>query len=147
MKNLARLFTAVAALFAVSCTTDVTEDLGVNLGGKHSIAISLEESRTQLGEKADGVYPLYWSEEDKIAINGVASAPAQIDAANKANAMFSFAESLERPFHVVYPAPAEGVVAATKGLYPVTFPASQSYTAGTFESGTAPMYGYAAAAA
>ena len=138
---------AVAALFAVSCTTDTTEDLGVDFGEvKTTVALSLEASRTQLGEKAEGLYPLYWSEGDKIAINGVASAPAQIDAANKANAMFSFAESLERPFHVVYPAPAEGVVAATKGLYPVTFPASQSYTAGTFESGTAPMYGYAAAA-
>ena len=138
---------AVAALFAVSCTTDTTEDLGVDFGEvKTTVTLSLEASRTQLGEKAEGLYPLYWSEEDKIAINGVASAPAQIDAANKANAMFSFAESLERPFHVVYPAPAEGVVAATKGLYPVTFPASQSYTAGTFESGTAPMYGYAAAA-
>ena len=32
MKNLTKIFMAVAALVAVSCTTDATEDLGVQLG-------------------------------------------------------------------------------------------------------------------
>ena len=62
MKNLTKIFVAVAVLFAgFACTTDTTEDLATNLagGGKTTITLSLEESRTQLGEKADGVYPLY----------------------------------------------------------------------------------------
>ncbi len=148
MKNLTKIFLVVAALFAFSCTTDATEDLGVELvEAQTTVTLSLEASRTELGEKAEGVYPLYWSEGDKIAINGVASAAAEINAENKANASFSFVEAVERPYNIVYPAPAEGVVAATAGLHPVTFPATQNYTAGTFESGTAPMYGYGAAAA
>ena len=89
MKNLTKIFMAVAALFAVSCTTDVTEDLGVQLGsgeGQTIISLSLEASRTQLGEKVDGLYPLYWSEGDKISVNGIVSGEAQINASNAANA-------------------------------------------------------------
>ena len=64
-----RIFVATVALFAVSCVTDTTEDVGVGLtngGAQTTIAISLEESRTQLGEKAGDLYPLYWSEGDQI---------------------------------------------------------------------------------
>ena len=150
MKKLTKIFASLVALVAVSCATDTTEELGVDLGNNGAlteITLSLEESRTQLGEKAGDVYPLYWSEGDKIAINGVASAPLAASADGQTSATFSFDGTLERPFHIVYPAPADGFVAATTGLYPVTFPATQNYTVGTFESGTAPMYGYAAAAA
>ena len=149
MKNLTKILFAVAALaVGFSCTTDTTEDLSPAVkGGGFELAISLEESRTQLGEKADGVYPLHWSVGDKVAVNGVTSAEAQISAANKAVATFVFDSELVRPYNLVYPAPAEGVTAVAEGCYPVTFPASQSYTAGTFASGTAPMYGYAAAPA
>ena len=74
MKNLIKIFVAVVALFAYACVTDTTEDLGVKLEGQTTeITLSLEESRTHLGEKADGIYPLYWSEGDAIAVNGVAS--------------------------------------------------------------------------
>ena len=75
MKNLMKILIAVVAgAFALSCVTDTTEELGVKVegqGGVQEVAISLEQSRTQLGEKADGIYPLYWSEGDAIAINGV----------------------------------------------------------------------------
>jgi hypothetical protein len=144
MKNFTRIFFAVAALFAFACTTDATEDLSVTIkGGGTELAISLEESRTQLGEKADGVYPLYWSEGDAVAVNGLVSAALTAEQAGSANALFTFTGELTRPFNIVYPAPAEGVTAA-EGLYPVTFPATQVYTAGSFASGAAPMYGYAA---
>ena len=138
MKNLARLFVAVAALFtSFACTTDVTEDLGVAVGGQTTITVSLEESRTQLGEKADGVYPLYWSANDQISVNGVASNALSTDEAGAANATFTFAGALEHPYCVVYPATSANEV---------TFPASQEYVEGTFAAGTAPMYGYAASA-
>ena len=49
MKHFTKLFSAVVvAMFAFSCTTDATEDLGVNVDGKTVVTISLEESRTQL---------------------------------------------------------------------------------------------------
>ena len=69
MKNLMKIFMAlVVALVAFSCATDTTEDLGANVGaaGQTEITLSLEESRTQLGEKAGDLYPVFWSEGDKI---------------------------------------------------------------------------------
>ena len=59
MKNLTKIFVAVAALFAFACTTDTTEDLGVNFGanGQNEIVLSLEGTKTQLGEKAGDLYP------------------------------------------------------------------------------------------
>ena len=77
MKQIYKFLLVAAALFAYSCVTDTTEDLGVGLGnngGLTEITLSLEASRTQLGEKAGEVYPLYWSEGDAISANGVASA-------------------------------------------------------------------------
>ena len=142
MKNLTKIFLAVAvAMFAFACVTDTTEDLGIEVGkgGVTEITVSLEESRTQLGEKADGKYPLYWSEGDAISINGVASNP--LAAGGEANAVFSFNQEVARPYCVVYPA-TEGVGEGT--VYPVTFAATQPYTEGTFALGVAPMYGYAA---
>ena len=80
MKNFTKIFAAVAVLFtSFACTTDATEDLGVAVGGQTTLTISLEESRTQLGEKADGIYPLYWSEGDQLSVNGVASAALTAD--------------------------------------------------------------------
>ena len=136
MKKLTKIFVAVAALFVgFACTTDVTEDLGVNVGGKSTLCISLEESRTQLGEKAEGVYPLLWSEGDQLAVNGVASLPLTAQQANASGAVFSFDGALTYPLSIIYPAPSE--------VGTVTFLANQEYTAGTFCSNAAPMYGYA----
>ena len=137
MKNLTKVFFAVAALVAVSCTTDVTEDLGVQLSGNAEnteFTLSLEESRTQLGEKADGVYPLYWSEGDKISVNGVESAEAAIGD-NSAVATFTVSGTLSTPYCIAYPAAAEGEV---------LFAEQQSYTEGTIANGSSTMYGYSA---
>ena len=160
MKNLAKIFTAVVAgIFAFSCVTDATEDLGVKVegqkGGVYEVSISLEESRTQLGEKADGVYPLYWSEGDAISINGINSLPLAGVAEGATDATFSFTQIVERPFCVVYPAPTTATVedevveepAAPATIFPVNFLAEQPYTVGSFAPKAAPMYGYAAALA
>ena len=137
MKNLAKLFVAVAVLAAgVACTTDATEDLGVAVGGKTTITLSLEESRTQLGEKTDGVYPLYWSDGDKISINGAVS--EALTEGGSANATFTLNGQPTYPYNVIYPA---------SSANEVTFLATQEYTAGTFAAGTAPMYGYAESSA
>ena len=137
MKNLAKLFMAVAVLFAgFACTTDATEDLGVAVGGQTTITLSLEEAtKTQLGEKADDVYPLYWSEGDQISVNGLAS--NALTEGGSAKGVFTIDGTLTYPYSVVYPA---------SSANQVTFPATQEYVAGTFASGAAPMYGYAESA-
>ena len=135
MKNLTKIFVAVALLAAgFACTTDATEDLGVNVGGQTTLTVSLEESRTQLGEKVDGLYPLYWSAEDQLSVNGIASAALAASEAGKASAEFTFNGTLSYPYNVVYPAANNNEV---------KFLAVQNYTEGTFCAGAAPMYGYA----
>ena len=156
MKNFTKIFFAVVvSLFAFSCVQDTTEDLGVNIegqGGVYELAVSLEQSRTQLGEKVEGLYPLYWSEGDAIAVNGNVSAPLAAENAGTSNATFSFYAVLERPYCIVYPGSAvvaveEGEATAPVTVYPVTFAATQPYTVGSFAPQSAPMYGYAAALA
>ena len=137
MKNLTRIFFAIAALVAVSCTTDATEDLAANFegGGKTTITLSLESSRTQLGEAVNGLYPVAWSANDAISVNGIKSTSIAIDS-NASVASFSFSGVLNYPYAVAYPAAGEGKV---------LFADQQSYTEGTFTNGAATMYGYAEA--
>ena len=137
MKKLTKLLSAAVALFACACATDATDDLGITLGGQTTeVTISLEESRTQLGEKVDGVYKLYWSEGDQIAINGVASDALKAEQSGSGNAQFTFAGVVDYPYNILYPA------SGTENV--VTFLAQQSYTEGTFCNNVAPMYGYVA---
>ena len=144
MKNLTKIFVTVAVLFAgFACTTDATDDLGVAVGGQTEIALSLESSRAQLGEKADGIYPLYWSEGDKIAVNGVASNEVSAESVGKSSATFVIGGTLAHPYNIVYPAPAEGVSAVADGCYPVVFPATQLYNAGNVDGNAVVLYGYA----
>lgn len=143
MKHLARVFLAVVVLVSsFACTTDVTEDQGVNLKGQTTLTISLEDTRVQLGEKVDDVYPLYWSEGDKILVNGVASEALTASADGEDSATFTVNGSVAAPYNIVYPA-AEGVVAVTDGCYPVVFPALQNYKAGNVDGNAVVLYGYA----
>ena len=139
MKNLTKIFMAVVAgMFAFSCVTDSTEDLGVQVGNGANgatveLSLSLEESRTQLGEKVDGLYPLYWSEGDKISVNGIESGEAVINAENPASAVFAVTEA--ETYAVAYPAaPAGQVLFAEKQSHIVA--------GNTFASGVSTMYGY-----
>ena len=146
MKNLTRIFLAVALLFAgFACTTDATEDLDIQVNGadQTEIVISLEDSRTQLGEKVGEVYPLHWSEGDKIAVNGIVSNEVSANDAGAAAATFTINGAIEHPYNIIYPAPADGVVAVADGCYPVVFPTTQEYKAGNIDGKAAAMYGYA----
>lgn len=134
MKFTTRLIAvAVCAIALFGCQTDPTTTV-VN-GEEVTLSISLEPTRTSLGEKNGDTYPLFWSEGDCIAVNGVA-AEAAIDASNKSVATFTVTASA--PYNITYPY-TEGLSASK-----VVFPTEQSYTEGTFASGAAPMCGYVA---
>lgn len=134
MKTLTKLFVAVAALaVGFACTTDITNDLGAAVGGQSEITLSLEESRTQLGAEADGIYPVMWSEGDAISVNGTPSKSITIANGGKV-ATFTFDGVVNYPYNIAYPAAAEGKV---------LFAAKQSHTESTFANGAATMYGYA----
>ena len=104
-----------------------------------TIGISLQQTRTSLGEKDGEIYPTYWSEGDKIAVNGEESAEAIISGDNPAYAEFKFDSSISLPLYITYPYTASSTAEQPK----VEFPAEQHHTEGTFASGSAPMCGYA----
>ncbi len=141
MKRIYKMFMAVAAVAGVTaCTTDVTEDLGVNLnGGPTTLTLSLDDTRTQLGERADGVYPLTWAENDAISVNGSVSNALAEDEAGATTATFTFNNGFgENPksYFIAYPA-VDGVANQ------VMFAAEQTHTSNTtFGNGAAVMYGY-----
>ena len=106
--------------------------------GTTTLTISLEQTRTALGDKVGNNYPVYWSEGDKIIINGKLSHEAQIDKTNRSSAKFGIDSSIERPYHITYP-----YTSATSAEEPmVLFPAEQSYRVNSFAPESAPMCGY-----
>ena len=129
-------FASVALLFTacVKSSDDITPTDGAT-----SLTISLEQTRTSLGDKVGDNYPVYWSEGDKIAINGECSTPASINAENRASASFTVDANLASPYCITYPYTS----ATTTSTPKVVFPAEQSYTEGTFSTESAPMCGYA----
>ena len=127
-------------LTSVSCVQDITEDLTVGVqGGAQEFTVGIDQSRVVLGDRdAMGKYPLYWSNGDKISINGIVSSSLKVEEGeqiSQANFTVTPGEDqvLEAPFKVLYPGNADGQV---------KFPALQTYTVGTFANGTTPMYGY-----
>ena len=138
MKLVTRIIAVLACTSALwACQTEPTTDHMVE-GGATTLTISLEPSRTSLGEKSGESYPVYWSEGDRIAINGVAH-EAAIDASNRSVATFEVT-SIATPYNITYPYLEALAGASSK----VVFPAEQSYVEGTFAPGSTPMCGYVA---
>ena len=129
-------FASIALLFTacVNSGDDITPT-----NGSTTLTISLEQTRTSLGDKVGDNYPVYWSEGDKISINGECSTSASIDPENRASAAFTVDANLKSPYYITYP-----YTEATSAEAPkVLFPAEQSYAEGTFSTESTPMCGYA----
>ena len=106
MKNLLLpIITSVAILFA-GCQTDNTsdnmDDSVVVADGKTIVSIEMPQTRTYLGEKQGNIYPVYWSEGDKIAINDVLSSNITINDENPASAKFTFDGVLNYPYYITH---------------------------------------------
>ena len=140
MKKLLLLL-AVANIFAVGCQNDNTSDNAVNVSDGTTLTISLPQTRTSLGGKVGDTYPVYWSEGDKIVVNGTLSEEVKINSEDKTLASFGFSNGLpSTPYHITLP-----YCSATSAEQPVVeFPAEQEYTEGTYAVGSVPMCGYLA---
>ena len=141
MKRYFPLF-VLLLLAVVGCSPDnVVENNGATAEpGDLELVVSLAQTRTSLGDKGtDGIYPLYWSEDDKIVVNGSLSEAIAINGENTSSAKFIVKSSPTAPYHITYPYCASTTV--DKAV--VEFLAEQSYVEGTFASGSVPMCGYA----
>lgn len=141
MKNIFKTVAAFAAVVLAGCTTDFNEEIVAPQGGKTTVTIGLPESRTTLGELVEGKRKVYWTDGDMIVINGVTSAPAEINEENAGVATFEFDAVLTHPYSVFYPAE------LWKNNSTITLPAVQTYTAGSFAEDSAPMACYTEGAA
>ena len=139
MRNFLLVLTSIA-LWLTSCTTDITDNNIVVADGVTTLTLATQAVRTSLGEKSGDTYPIYWSQGDKIAVNGAVSNEAVIDEENPTSATFSVNSVLNYPYCVTYPYTPTTTDEAPK----VEFLAEQAYCEGSFCHGSAPMCGYAA---
>lgn len=127
-------------MVATGCMKDETADVVVS-GGKTEITAGISDTRTSLGELADGSRKVYWSEGDCIAVNGTASAALENVGEEASSAVFTFDGILTAPYSAVYPA------SIYTDASTVTLPSSQTHTSGSFGQNASPMAAYSADAA
>ncbi len=135
MKKISMILGSALAMLAAGCTTDATKDV-VNNDNKVVIDLSLDETRTSLGDKTGTEYPVLWSAGDKVAVNGVTSDALAAEYTGKTSAQFTVT-GVAAPFDVIYPA---GVLMAdgkTIGISEI-----QEYVPGSFAQGSAVMVGH-----
>ena len=89
-------------------------------------------TKTALGEKTGGKYPVIWSEGDCIIVNGVVSKPLTAEAAGSNTATFTMGKTLPPPYTAIYPAEA-----LNSDL--ITIKSEQMPEAGNFDPATAIM--------
>lgn len=112
---------SVLALALISCTRQ--EQVS---SGDFVLEASMPETvtKTVLGPKAAGVYPVLWSAGDYITVNGVRSKPLTALEAGAATAVFHFSEPVKTPYRV---------------QYGIDVPSVQQYSEGNIRAFSAPM--------
>ena len=140
MKKYFSLAVIALAVTLVGCTGYVDNGSNGDVvldGGTTTLTLSISDpiSKVTLGDKAEnGIYSVYWNEDDQISINGTSSVKIFINSDNQSAASFDFGSTLlQTPYKILYPASTNDNV---------IFVATQNYCEGSFEPGTAPFYGY-----
>lgn len=134
--------TAVLALSAVSCSKQEQNvpDEG-RIVSLDVFAADNSGTKTWMGAAGEGVIPVYWSDGDKVSINGVTSSPVSIPEATQLSKATFQARNVEAPFNVLYPA--EDVVEFNnvESIFKIDIPTTQAYTPASFACGSAILYG------
>ena len=132
------VFFALLAML-MSCSRVVDNGVDVYIEGS-TITLGLPDTRTSLGEKVGDTYPVYWSEGDRVVVNGEAST-SMVMGSDKRFATFNFANLIDSyPYNITYPYTEESLCAKDRPT--VVFAAEQNYVKNTFGDGYAPMCGY-----
>ena len=111
----------------------------------HAGLVSVQ-TRTWLdseGSKDSPTKKVYWSDGDRINVNGQVSSPVSVQEGEKVSEADFQLRGVEGPYNVVYP---HDIVSDKTydeaGRITISLPSSQRYDATTFASGAAVMYGY-----
>lgn len=138
-----KVFYGILLLLLASCTREV-RDAGVEWGRtKLTAGISAVQTKTWLDSEGGGSpVKVYWSDGDRILVNGQLSSAVPVAPGEKVSAAeFSF-RSISAPFRAFYPASAVTEV-GEDGSLTFVIPDTQVYSSTTFANGSAPLYGYA----
>lgn len=134
-----RFFIVLAAMGLLASCAKEKEVTPVVPQGPTMIQVGIDPAtKTHMGELVGGERKIYWSNGDKIAINGTASEELSgLDDATQ-TASFSFAEAPTAPYKVLYPA------SAYVDANSISLPDFQSWVNGSFADDMVPMAGYSA---
>ncbi len=107
-----------------------------------SVGIEAVSTRTWLDSSSGAsVLPVYWSDGDRINVNGQNSAPLELSDDSAREAEFLL-RSVTPPYNAIYPAEIVSSDTYVDGAIEITIPSVQQYAAGSFGSGAAILYGY-----
>lgn len=130
-------------LVLAGCAKEInsTED-GITLIGAvlPEDATESQDAKTVLGDKSGSTYSILWTAGDQISVNGCPSSPLEEISTDGKSGQFEINGVVSAPFCGVYPLSA--VDNYVSGKYTVTVPASQTYTAGSFDPEAAVMLAY-----
>jgi len=90
---------------------------------------------------SESVLPVYWSNGDQIAVNGIASNALEVGAGEKLSSAVFKVRNVSAPFRVLYPASFLKSVSETYEMT-VTLPDTQSYVENSFGNGSAVLCAY-----
>ncbi len=135
---------AVAAILAAASGCEKpanSEEPAPGPAPEKSVSLSLGSgtlTKTVLGEPDGSVYPVYWCEGDRIAVNGQRSEPLHGVGAKATDATFSVS-GVSAPYGVVYPSWICGSMDGNSAE--ITLQTVQKWTPGSFGNGSAVLYG------
>lgn len=105
--------------------------IGAEIGGSVS-KTTLDNPSLEASE-----YPVYWTQSDKININGIESNGIVISETDRRQANFSFPDPISGDMNAIYPA--SRVFSYSSGAASVILPSVQTYKNGDFDASTAMM--------
>ena len=145
IKNMTAFLLAAVALY--SCGREELPEKTENADGVvlHAGLVSVQ-TRTWLdseGSKDNTTKKVYWSDGDKINVNGQVSSSVTVTEGQKVSDADFHLRSVDGPYNVIYPHDIVlDEVYDETGCITISLASSQTYHQTTFASGAAVMYGY-----
>ena len=133
-------FSLVATVLLASCEKEIVSSEDVKIPGTETsvLRIGIPDTKTSLGELDGSKRKVYWSDGDKVSVNGIESEALSGIAEKSTEAEFALTAPASAPYSIVYPSD----IWVANGL--VNLPATQTYVAGNVADGAVPMAGYSA---
>lgn len=104
------------------------------------VSLSLQSKTWVDLSSSESKLPVYWSDGDRISVNGVASSPLSVASGEKLSSTTFKLRNVKPPYDVIYPA-SIFESRAEDGLILVNIPVSQAWTQDSFASGSAVLCG------